>query len=279
MLSVLSPAKTLDFDTAPTTRKSTQPLFLEEATTLVGAARKMTPEDIQSLMGVSEKIAQLNHERFMNWAPDFSLDNAKQAVLAFKGDVYTGLRADALNPKELAFAQKHLRILSGLYGLLRPLDLMQPYRLEMGLPFHHAGGKNLYEFWGDSITQLLSKHVKASGSPVLVNLASNEYFKSVRPKLLDVEIVTPQFRDFKNVYQRLFREDYRLNENCACNYYVFSVQLTAAKTCLAHQTHHDLRAFFVPLFINKRLMAPTLTSRTAASPFPSGAGSHCSAKS
>ena len=108
------------------------------------------------------------------------------------------MRADALNSKELAFAQKHLRILSGLYGLLRPLDLMQPYRLEMGLPFHHAGGKNLYEFWGDSITQLLSKHVKASGSPVLVNLASNEYFKSVRPKLLDVEIVTPQFRDFKN---------------------------------------------------------------------------------
>ena len=198
MLSILSPAKTLDYDTAPTTRKSTQPLFLDEATTLVGAARKMTPDDIQSLMGVSEKIAQLNHERFMNWAPDFSLDNAKQAVLAFKGDVYTGLRADTLSTKELAFAQKHLRILSGLYGLLRPLDLMQPYRLEMWLPFHHAGAKNLYEFWGESITQLLAKHVKASDSPVLVNLASNEYFKSVRPKLLDVDIVTPQFRDLKN---------------------------------------------------------------------------------
>ena len=198
MLSILSPAKTLDYDTAPTTRKSTQPLFLDEATKLVGAARKMTPDDIQSLMGVSEKIAQLNHERFMNWAPDFSLDNAKQAVLAFKGDVYTGLRADTLSTKELAFAQKHLRILSGLYGLLRPLDLMQPYRLEMGLPFQYAGGKNLYEFWGESITQLLAKHVKASGSPVLVNLASNEYFKSVRPKLLDVDIVTPQFRDLKN---------------------------------------------------------------------------------
>ena len=198
MLSILSPAKTLDYETAPTTRKATQPLLLAEATTLVGAARKMTPEDIQSLMGVSEKIAHLNHERFMNWAPDFSLDNAKQAVLAFKGDVYTGLRADTLSSKELAFAQKHLRILSGLYGLLRPLDLMQPYRLEMGLPFRHAGSKNLYEFWGDAITQLLSKHLRASGSPVLVNLASNEYFKSVRPKLLDVDIVTPQFRDLKN---------------------------------------------------------------------------------
>jgi len=198
MLSILSPAKTLDFDTAPSTRRSTQPLFLDDAATLVGAARNMTPEDIQSLMSVSEKIAQLNHERFMNWAPDFSLDNAKQAVLAFKGDVYTGLRADTLSTKELTFAQKHLRILSGLYGLLRPLDLMQPYRLEMGLPLHHADGKNLYEFWGDSITQLLAKHVKASGSPVLVNLASNEYFKSVRPQLLDVDIVTPQFRDLKN---------------------------------------------------------------------------------
>ncbi len=198
MLSILSPAKTLDYDTVPTTRKSTQPLFLDQATTLVDAARKMTPEDIQSLMGVSENIAQLNHDRFMKWAPDFSLNNAKQAVLAFKGDVYTGLRADTLSPKELAFAQKHLRILSGLYGLLRPLDLMQPYRLEMGLPFHHAGGKSLYEFWGDTITQLLSTHLKASGSPVLVNLASNEYFKSVRPKLLDVDIITPQFRDFKN---------------------------------------------------------------------------------
>ena len=198
MLSILSPAKTLDYETAPTTKKSTQPLFIDQAASLVKSARKMDPEDIQGLMGVSEKIANLNHERFMNWRPDFSLKNAKQSVLAFKGDVYTGLQAETLSADELAFAQKHLRILSGLYGLLRPLDLMQPYRLEMGVPFANSGGKNLYEFWGDRITETLGQHLKASGSPVLVNLASNEYFKAVKPKSLDVEVITPQFRDLKN---------------------------------------------------------------------------------
>ena len=198
MLSILSPAKTLDYETAPTTKKSTQPLFIEQATSLVANARKMNPEDIQALMGVSEKIAALNHARFMNWDPKFTLSNAKQSVLAFKGDVYAGLEADTLSTEELAFAQKHLRILSGLYGLLRPLDLMQPYRLEMGLPFKNAGGKNLYEFWGDQITETLGQHLKASGSAVLVNLASNEYFKAVKPKLLDADVITPQFRDLKN---------------------------------------------------------------------------------
>ena len=198
MLSILSPAKTLDYETAPTTKKSTQPLFIEQAASLVDSARALGPDDIRALMGVSENIATLNHQRFMNWQPDFSLDNAKQSVLAFKGDVYTGLQADTLAKDELAFAQKHLRILSGLYGLLRPLDLMQPYRLEMGLPFANAGGKNLYEFWGDQITETLGKHLKASGSPVLVNLASNEYFKAVKPKQLDAEVITPQFRDLKN---------------------------------------------------------------------------------
>jgi len=118
--------------------------------------------------------------------------------LAFKGDVYTGLQAETLSTEQLAFAQKHLRILSGLYGLLRPLDLMQPYRLEMGLPFENQGGKNLYEFWGDSITELLQKQLKASGNTILVNLASNEYFKAVKPALLDAEVITPQFRDLKN---------------------------------------------------------------------------------
>ena len=198
MLSILSPAKTLDYETAPTTKKSTQPLFIDQAASLVKSARKMDPEDIQGLMGVSEKIATLNHERFMNWEPDFSLKNAKQSVLAFKGDVYTGLQAETLSADELAFAQKHLRILSGLYGLLRPLDLMQPYRLEMGLPFANAGGKNLYEFWGDRITETWGQHLKASGSPVLVNLASNEYFKAVKPKALNADVITPQFKDLKN---------------------------------------------------------------------------------
>ena len=198
MLTVISPAKTLDFDTPPTTRKATQPLFIERAGELVEDARKMSPDDIRALMGVSDNIAQLNHARFMNWTAPFSLDNAKQSVLAFKGDVYTGLQAETLSAAQLGFAQKHLCILSGLYGLLRPLDLMQPYRLEMGLKFANRGGKNLYEFWGDDINKAMNKQLKKSGTAVLVNLASNEYFKSVKARELDAEIITPVFKDLKN---------------------------------------------------------------------------------
>ncbi|KZX55962.1 hypothetical protein A3709_06095 [Halioglobus sp. HI00S01] len=197
MLTVISPAKTLDYDTPPTTRKSTQPQFLAQAELLIEDARQLSPDDIRSLMGVSENIAELNHARFMNWGTPFTLDNAKQAVLAFKGDVYTGLEAETLTASQLTFAQKHLCILSGLYGLLRPLDLMQPYRLEMGLKFANSGGKNLYEFWGTDITGLLQKQLKKSGSAVLVNLASNEYFKSVKSRELEADIVTPVFKDLK----------------------------------------------------------------------------------
>jgi cytoplasmic iron level regulating protein YaaA (DUF328/UPF0246 family) len=195
MLSVLSPAKTLDFDTPPTTRKATQPRLLERAGELVEDARTLSPDDIGELMGVSEKIAELNHRRFMNWRTPFTLDNAKQSVLAFKGDVYTGLEAETLTSAQLGFAQQHLCILSGLYGLLRPLDLIQPYRLEMGLKFANRGGASLYEFWGADITRALNAQVRKSGSPVLVNLASNEYFRSVDPGALDAEIITPVFKD------------------------------------------------------------------------------------
>jgi len=197
MLSVISPAKTLDFDTPPTTRKATQPLFLDRAARLVEDARHLNPEDIRELMGISEKLAQLNHRRFMNWGTPFDLTNAKQAVLAFKGDVYTGLEAETLGAPQLAFAQKHLCILSGLYGLLRPLDLMQPYRLEMGLKFVNSGGGNLYEFWGGDITRALNGQLRKSGSRVLVNLASNEYFKAVQPRGLEAEVITPVFKDLK----------------------------------------------------------------------------------
>jgi cytoplasmic iron level regulating protein YaaA (DUF328/UPF0246 family) len=157
----------------------------------------MSPQDIRALMGVSEKIAELNHARFMNWGTPFNLDNAKQSILAFKGDVYTGLEAQTLSSAQLNFAQKHLCILSGLYGLLRPLDLMQPYRLEMGLKFPNSGGSNLYEFWNDSITRALNTQLKKSGTRVLVNLASNEYFKAVQPGALDAEVITPVFKDLK----------------------------------------------------------------------------------
>ena len=198
MLTVISPAKTLDYETPPTTRRKTQPLFLERSAELVKDARKMSPEDIRALMGVSENIAELNHKRFMDWGTPFDLKNAKQSILAFKGDVYTGLEAETLDAEQLKFAQQHLRILSGLYGLLRPLDLMQPYRLEMGLKFENSGGKNLYEFWGDDITTAINKDLKKSGTPVLCNLASNEYFKSVKAKSLDADVVTPVFKDLKN---------------------------------------------------------------------------------
>ncbi len=197
MLTVISPAKTLDFDTPPTTRKATQPQFLQRSAELVADARAMSPQDIRALMGVSEKIAELNHARFMNWGTPFNLDNAKQSILAFKGDVYTGLEAQTLSAAQLNFAQKHLCILSGLYGLLRPLDLMQPYRLEMGLKFPNSGGTNLYEFWNDSITRALNTQLKKSGTRVLVNLASNEYFKAVQPGALDAEVITPVFKDLK----------------------------------------------------------------------------------
>lgn len=197
MLTVISPAKTLDFDTPPTTRKATQPQFLQRSADLVADARAMSPQDIRGLMGVSEKIAELNHARFMNWGTPFNLDNAKQSILAFKGDVYTGLEAQTLSSAQLNFAQKHLCILSGLYGLLRPLDLMQPYRLEMGLKFPNSGGSNLYEFWDDSITRALNTLLKKSGTRVLVNLASNEYFKAVKPGALDAEVITPVFKDLK----------------------------------------------------------------------------------
>ncbi|MCB1687371.1 MAG: peroxide stress protein YaaA [Halioglobus sp.] len=197
MLTVISPAKTLDFETAAPSRRATQPQFLARAAELVEDARELAPDDIRSLMGVSEGIAALNHERFMNWRQPFNKSNARPSLLAFKGDVYVGLDAATLDDGQLGFAQQHLRILSGLYGLLRPLDLMQPYRLEMGLPFANRGGKNLYEFWGTSITEALNASIRKSGTKVLVNLASQEYFRAVRAAALDAEVITPVFKDLK----------------------------------------------------------------------------------
>ena len=198
MLTVLSPAKTLDYETAPITQSATLPRFMDQSALLVEDARCLDPDAIRALMGVSEQIAHLNHERFMNWQSESNSDNAKQAVLAFKGDVYTGLQAETLSEDDLDFAQTRLRILSGLYGLLRPLDLMQPYRLEMGLKFANQRGKNLYEFWGEQLTDTLNADLVSAKTDVLINLASNEYFKAVKPKLLNADIITPQFKDLKN---------------------------------------------------------------------------------
>ncbi|MFO7592525.1 MAG: peroxide stress protein YaaA [Pseudomonadota bacterium] len=198
MLIVISPAKTLDYDTPPKTKTFTQPDYLEDAELLIDRARRYSALDIAELMQVSMKIAELNFDRFEQWHTPFTPENAKQAVLAFKGDVYTGLDAESFSAADYKFAQGHLRILSGLYGLLRPLDLMQPYRLEMGRKVDTERGKNLYEFWGEKITEGLNRQMKNLKTSYLINLASNEYFKAVKPKKLDGEIITPEFKDWKN---------------------------------------------------------------------------------
>jgi cytoplasmic iron level regulating protein YaaA (DUF328/UPF0246 family) len=197
MLTIISPAKKLDYSQPVETQAFTQPLLLEHSEQLIKDLQRLSPEEVCSLMGLSDKLGALNYERFQEWQTPFSIDNAKQAVLAFKGDVYQGLDADNMNAEELNWAQDNLRILSGLYGLLRPLDLMQPYRLEMGTKFVNQRGANLYQFWGDIITDQLNKLFPASAKSVLVNLASNEYFKSVQPKNINAEIITPVFMDQK----------------------------------------------------------------------------------
>lgn len=197
MLIVISPAKTLDYDSPLATKKRSQPAFLNEAEALVNELRELAPHDISKLMSVSDKLGTLNFDRYQQWSRPFSATNARQAVLAFKGDVYTGMAAENFSDEDFTYAQDHLRILSGLYGLLRPLDLMQPYRLEMGTRFANAGGNNLYAFWDEKITRALNKAIAKSGSKVLVNLASNEYFKAVVPAVLDAELVTPVFKEKK----------------------------------------------------------------------------------
>lgn len=197
MLLVISPAKNLDYDTPANTKQSTQPDFLAESQLLIDELKQLAPQDVSQLMHISDKLGVLNFDRFQQWSQPFTADNAKQAVLAFNGDVYSGLGADSFKADDFKFAQQHLRILSGLYGLLRPLDLMQPYRLEMGTKFANQRGSNLYEFWGETITDALNQQLKTLKTEVLVNLASNEYFKSVKPKALNAEIITPVFKDWK----------------------------------------------------------------------------------
>jgi hypothetical protein len=197
MLIVLSPAKTLDYDTPATTDARSLPDFIEHSSELIGTLRELSPAQIGSLMRISDSLATLNAGRFASWRPKFNAKNAKQAVLAFNGDVYEGLDAPSLSARQLDYAQAHLRILSGLYGVLRPLDLMQPYRLEMGTRLANPRGGNLYDFWGDLVTEALNQESALQKSRVLVNLASEEYFKVVRPKRLNAAVVTPVFEDWK----------------------------------------------------------------------------------
>ena len=199
MLIIISPAKSLDFSTKINFNKNSIPIFLKEAEILIQELKNFEQEELSSLMNISAKLAELNFERFIKWHTPFNPENAKPALFVFKGDVYKGIDVDSLSKKQIEFANTHLRILSGLYGILSPIDLIQEYRLEMGTKLTNKYGKDLYEFWDNKITAEINKAIKqSSGEKVLINLASNEYFKSIKSKNIDYEIITPVFKDYKN---------------------------------------------------------------------------------
>ena len=197
MIVIISPAKRLDFDSSKI-RKQSVPLFLDDANHLVTRLRKFSTEQLQELMSVSTKIADLNTDRFKTWDNSTATPKAKQALLAFNGDVYSGLNVASFETKDFDFAQKHLRILSGLYGVLKPLDMIQPYRLEMGTRLKNKQGDDLYDFWGSRITDAINAELKNMRNAVLINLASNEYFHSIVADRLNAEIITPVFKEKKN---------------------------------------------------------------------------------
>ena len=198
MLAILSPAKTLDFDSPLTTDQHSAPEFTKESTALIKTLRQLEPSDIGSLMGISDKLAVLNHNRYAHWSAKFDdASGARASLLAFKGDVYLGLDAQTLSKRDFTWAQKRLRVLSGLYGLLRPLDRIHPYRLEMGTALGNTAGKDLYEFWGGKVTQALNEALAGQRSKVLINLASNEYYKVVQAQNIDGRIVTINFKEWR----------------------------------------------------------------------------------
>ncbi len=200
MLCVLSPAKSLDYESKLATKKFSQPRMLDRAAELVDVMAEKTPDDLVSMMGISQELAELNVERFRDWTVPFDRTNARPAILAFSGDVYMGMdAANRFDERDFTRAQKTVRILSGLYGVLRPLDLMQPYRLEMGSKVETGRGADLYSYWGDAITDQLNEDIADSPGPdVLINLASNEYFGAVQPARIEAKIIAPKFLDEKN---------------------------------------------------------------------------------
>jgi cytoplasmic iron level regulating protein YaaA (DUF328/UPF0246 family) len=199
VLIVVSPAKSLDYESKLPTKKHSEPRMLDRSRELVAVMAEKSPRDLSKMMGISESLAELNHERFLDWETPFTPTNARPAVLAFSGDVYIGMDAGTFTERDFTHAQKVLRILSGLYGVLRPLDLMQPYRLEMGSTVKTTRGKDLYSFWGDTITEQLNADLAESpGARALINLASNEYFGAVDTDTLDARLVSPVFLDSKD---------------------------------------------------------------------------------
>ncbi len=199
MLIILSPSKTLDYETAVPSSTATHPRLLKRSNELVDVLRGFSTAQLAELMSVNEKIAALNVERYQKWKRPFTAKNSRQALFAFKGELYNGLDVWSLTDKDLEYAQQHLRILSGLYGSLRPMDRMMPYRLEMATKLSvNRAVKNLYQFWGDTLTEQINADLVTDKKPVLINLASNEYYKAIRPKILNAKVITPVFKEFKN---------------------------------------------------------------------------------
>lgn len=198
MITLLSPAKTLDFETPDTISDLTIPRFHLEASRLIRILKKKKVDEIKAMMHISDNLAVLNRNRYKTFSKEYTDDNSKSAIMAFKGDVYTGLDAESLTKEDLAFANENVRILSGLYGLLLPFDRMQPYRLEMGTRLENKKGSNLYHYWGDSISKELNKELKEKESDTIVNLASNEYFKAVNKKELKANVIDIDFREDKD---------------------------------------------------------------------------------
>ena len=203
MITVISPAKKLSNECYAYEADHSQPFYLNRSTELVNQLKGYEPSHLQSLMGISEKLSVLNWERFQSWKPSFNSDNSRQAFFTFRGDTYSGLDADTLSSQDLSFSQNHTRILSGLYGVLKPLDLIMPYRLEMGTKIENSAGKNLYEFWGDALASDLEKDLADHDSKYLVNCASVEYFKSIDKDALKGKVITPVFKEVKNGKARI----------------------------------------------------------------------------
>jgi len=203
MITLLSPAKLLNFEKQQITDVFTIPRFMEEAGQLISKLRELSEEELANLMDINDQLARLNYERYQQWSPPFTTGNAKQSIFSFNGEVYNGLKAAELTSEDLKFAQETLRMLSGLYGLLRPLDLIQPYRLEMNTKLQVGSNKNLYEFWGDKIYDLLKNEIQKHKNKFIINLASNEYGKAAKLKKFGDKVITPVFKELKGEHYKV----------------------------------------------------------------------------
>jgi cytoplasmic iron level regulating protein YaaA (DUF328/UPF0246 family) len=220
MIILMNSSKTLDFQQKARISKHTSPELEKDAGQLVKQLKKLSAADFSKLLKTSEKLTELNIQRYANWQTQAKKSNAKQALLAFRGDIYSGMDVDDYKIKDFNFAQKHVRILSGLYGILRPLDLIQPYRLEMATQLATARGKNIYDFWRTRINEILKALLKQEKSGVLVNLCSQEYFKAVKSDLLDVKVITPAFKEFKDGSYRFVTIYAKKARGLMCNFII-----------------------------------------------------------